>query len=194
MIISNHNVHCVSRSMDDTSLSKRRLREENDLHAQMEILINMLDNELRDLVPLAGLLIMAVIVSCNVMVVKADGRAVGSHFSLYMVMMVGYPCVLSWAAVAFLRVAGSLQKNSIDLLRSVQLRTMRSRGTINAQLRGKRHAALIGRRKPLGIHFGRFGVLEDVYDVSYALSILDNTVSGVFMVDASARMYLMSQV
>ena len=70
---------------------------------------------------------------------------------------------------------------------------MRNKGTNNPQLRGKRHAALLERRKPLGIHFGQFGVLEDGYDVSFALSILDNTVSGVFMVDASAKMYLMNQ-
>ena len=97
MIISNHNVHSVSRSMEDTSLSKRRVREERDLHAQMEILRNMLDNQLRDLVPLAGLMVLVAIVSCNVMVVKADDRAVGSHFSLYMVTIIGYSCILSWA-------------------------------------------------------------------------------------------------
>ena len=186
-------MHCVSRSMEDTRLSKRRLKEERDLHAQMEILINMLDNELRNLVPLVGLLLMVVIVSCNVMVVKADGLAVGSHLPLYKATMVGYSCIISWAAVAFLRVAGSLQKNSIELLHSVQLRTMRNKGTINAQFRGKRHLALMGRRKPLSIHFGCFGVLEDGYDVSFALSILDNTVSGVFMVEASAKMYLINQ-
>ena len=69
---------------------------------------------------------------------------------------------------------------------------MRNKGTINAQLRGKRHAALMGRRKPLGINFGRFGALEDGYDVALVLSILDNTVSGVFMVDMSVKMYLVN--
>ena len=85
------------------------------------------------------------------------------------------------------RLMETLRNESVSVLNSIQQQAMIVLVQNRTGCRGRNRVALgriLGKRKPLELNFGHFYVLSKGVAVAYALSVLENTVSGVFMVDS----------
>ena len=190
----------IHRATDGRPASKTLLllQQRRKLHVQLEVLTGMMNNMFRDVIPSALLIMLLGAVLCNVLIAKVDGSQLGVRYPLVLIVGVFWSNAFTSGGYIFLRLAEDLRNQSVEFLRSIQLEALveallvRNGGEFRGRSRGIIAERMRGRRKPLELNFGHFGVFAEGDVVTYALAVLENTVNLVFMVDTSARMYLLT--
>ena len=155
----------------------------------------MMNDMVRDVIALTLLIMLLNAVFCNVLIARVDGSQLGIRYPMVLMICVVWSTSFTLGGYTFLRLAGELRNNSLEFLRSIQHEALveaLNGGELRGRSRGITAQRIRGRRKPLELNFGHFGVLSERDVVTYALAVLENTVNLVFMVDSSARMYLLS--
>ena len=168
------------------------LSQKRNLHAQMEILTNLLNNVVRDMLPPCVLLAVLVAVSCNVLIAKVEGSPFsGLKYPIFITISACYSLFYTVVPFVVFRLAEWLRHNSVQLLPSIQEHATKYNGGHGARRRREAVAfgRMLGARKPLKLYFGHFSAISEGHGTSYVLSILENTVNGFFMVDAKSRVF-----
>lgn len=179
--------------------------DQRELHVQLELLGRMLDNLIRHLTPLLYLIVLLIPVFCNVLIATTllNSSEMGDRYPLALSSMVAWSIGGTLSGIGALRVAGSVRQESLQVLEAVHQAALthtgfepeRNNGVVCRGGSGRRKniavARILASRRPLQLYMGHFRVFGGRGDAAaYVLSVLENTVNLVFMVDAQSKVYL----
>ena len=171
------------------------LLQRRKLHVQLELMAQMVNNLCRHLIPPLVSDVFLVTISCNVLIARIDASHLEQLYPVMLTLLIAWSTFFTLCVLALYRLTAALRSGSLDVLRSIRLQIMTELVQSGIASTGRSKAALgyiFGKRKPLQINFGHFRVLGEGDGIAYVLSLLENTVNGVFMVKPHCQLLLLS--